>query len=203
MTTEHRGIPRRKPTQERAQETVNAIVLATAHILRTEGIERLTTNRIAVVAGVSIGSVYQYFPNKWAILTLLEDRYSDWIEGSVRGWAAEEPGPSLRDSVRPAIEAMIAMHRVDIPLHRSLSGAAHTVEASKKEVFRHMLRDFLVTEASRLRPLDPELVSRIAVRALEAVIHGTALDEPELLGAPAFAAETTELFVRYVEAAGP
>jgi AcrR family transcriptional regulator len=56
--------PRKTPRQARARATVDAIVLAAAPILRSDGPEALNTNRIAEVAGVSIGSLYQYFPNK-------------------------------------------------------------------------------------------------------------------------------------------
>ena len=60
--------PRKVPTQERARATVDAILMATAHILKTEGFAKASTNRIAQVAGVSIGSLYQYFPNKHTIV---------------------------------------------------------------------------------------------------------------------------------------
>ncbi len=58
--------PRKLPKQERSQATVEAILTATTHILTEEGYNKLTTNRVAELAGVSIGSLYQYFPNKEA-----------------------------------------------------------------------------------------------------------------------------------------
>jgi AcrR family transcriptional regulator len=68
-TRPQRGLkPRKRPTQERSAALVSAVVAAATRILADEGAARLTTNRIAEVAGVSIGSVYQYFPNKDAIV---------------------------------------------------------------------------------------------------------------------------------------
>jgi AcrR family transcriptional regulator len=58
---------RKNPKQGRSKETVEAIFGAVAHILNRDGVEQLTTNRIAEVAGVSIGSLYQYFKNKESI----------------------------------------------------------------------------------------------------------------------------------------
>lgn len=59
--------PRKKPTQERSTATVDAIVEAAIRILRRDGWDGLTTTRVAAVAGVSVGSLYQYFPNRAAI----------------------------------------------------------------------------------------------------------------------------------------
>ena len=191
--------PRKRPTQERAQATVDAIVLAAAHLLKTEGSERLTTNRIAEVAGVSIGSLYQYFPNKHAVVAELRARHTEWFEKTLRSEAARRSSASLREGVRPAIERLIAMHRIDPVLHRALAPGDRALSAEGEREYRAVLRDFLVAKAPQLRPLDPETVSYIAVRALEAVIHATALEAPERLEDPEFTREVTELLVRYVE----
>ncbi len=66
--------PRKAPTQARSIATVEAMVEATARILVAEGPEACTTNRIAEVAGVSIGSLYQYFPSREALLAALVER---------------------------------------------------------------------------------------------------------------------------------
>src|SRR6516225_6686515 len=65
---------RKQPQQARAQETVRAILEATVQILDREGLDAATTTRIAEVAGVSIGSLYQYFSHRDAILNALQDR---------------------------------------------------------------------------------------------------------------------------------
>ncbi len=67
--------PRKEPNQDRAKDTVENIVTATAHILEKDGFEKISTNRIAERAGVSIGSLYQYFPTKESIFSFMMERY--------------------------------------------------------------------------------------------------------------------------------
>src|SRR6185436_592878 len=67
--------PRKRPKQARSQQTVDALLEATARVLGARGFEGATTNEIARVAGVSVGSLYQYFPSKEALVAaLLEQR---------------------------------------------------------------------------------------------------------------------------------
>jgi AcrR family transcriptional regulator len=200
MTQQPAELPRKLPTQDRARSTVDAIIFAAAHILRTEGSERLTTNRIAQIAGVSIGSLYQYFPNKTAVVAELRARHTHWFDEEIRARTGRPHSGSLRDAIRPAIERLIAMHRVDPDLHRVLALSERAVDADDERAYRALVRDFLVAEAPRLRPLDPELASLIVVRALEAIIHRTALEAPAHLDAPVFVSEVVELVARYVEA---
>jgi AcrR family transcriptional regulator len=72
--------PRKAPSQERSKQKVNQILDATKQLLVSDGLEKLTNNHIAKAAGMSVGSLYQYFPNKQAIIYRL---YQDWLE-SVR-----------------------------------------------------------------------------------------------------------------------
>src|SRR4051794_7785660 len=77
MPSQHALKPRRRPSQERSRETVDAIVEAAARVFEGHGYAAGTTNRIAERAGVSVGSLYQYFPNKDAILVALMRRHLD------------------------------------------------------------------------------------------------------------------------------
>ena len=72
MSPKLRTVPRKLPRQDRSRATVDAILEAAARVLVKEGFERTTTNRVAEAAGVSVGSLYQYFPNKEAILFRLQ-----------------------------------------------------------------------------------------------------------------------------------
>ena len=125
---------RRKPKQARAQDTVEIILEATARILRKQGREALNTNYIAECAGISVGTLYQYFPNKEAILVAMGRREIAADEAAVIKAMAESAKADLRpttvglrsttadlrpttakdddaDLVRRAIRALIGRHR--------------------------------------------------------------------------------------------
>jgi len=76
--------PRKRPTQARAHRTVDLILEAAAQILAHEGEEELTTNRIAERAGFSIGTLYQYFPNRESVLDALIERERDSSDRRIR-----------------------------------------------------------------------------------------------------------------------
>src|SRR6202453_5089907 len=101
---------RRRPQQRRARQTVDAVLDAVARILKREGMKAVTTNRIAEVAGVSIGSVYQYFPDKRAIFVALHERHIQEIDRLVEAKLVENATSSLDALMRAVIEAMIDAH---------------------------------------------------------------------------------------------
>jgi AcrR family transcriptional regulator len=110
--------PRRSPQQWRAQRTVEAIRFAASHILRSEGDAAVTTERVARAAGVSIGSLYQYFANKQAIVADVRARHGEWLAAETRAGIERGAGqPTLREAVRASIEHMAALQRFDSPLH--------------------------------------------------------------------------------------
>jgi AcrR family transcriptional regulator len=87
--------PRKAASQERSRVTVDALVEATARVLIKEGHDRAGTNRIAEAAGVSIGSLYQYFPSKEALVAAVIDRHTQEIAQVTRNAlvkAARQPG---------------------------------------------------------------------------------------------------------------
>lgn len=103
--------PRKSPSQVRSQETVEAVLDAAAHTFSEHGFAAATTNSIAEKAGVSIGSLYQYFPNKLAILEALRERHVKrlWEAiGKACDKSHELPWP---DALRPTIEAAIEVNR--------------------------------------------------------------------------------------------
>src|ERR1700690_1873676 len=96
---------RRKPQQRRARETVEAVLDAVVRILKRGGIAAVTTNRVAEVAGVSIGSVYQYFPDKHAIFAALHERHVRQVGRLVETKLMEHATSSLDALVRAVVEA--------------------------------------------------------------------------------------------------
>jgi AcrR family transcriptional regulator len=113
--------PRKAPRQRRSAATVDAILEAAAHILEREGLAALTTNRVAERAGASIGSLYQYFPNKEAILAALIRRERAALAASV---AAALEGPGGFDARLDRLIAAAVAHQLARPaLARALDYA--------------------------------------------------------------------------------
>src|SRR5580693_6112323 len=108
---------RRQPKQRRARETVDAILDAVVRLLKREGFDAVTTNRIAEVAGVSIGSVYQYFPDKRAIFVALHERHIEEIDRIVQARLVENAGAPLETMIRAMVEAMVDAHKPDPALY--------------------------------------------------------------------------------------
>lgn len=106
---EHQGPvpPRKKPSQARARRTVDLILEAAAQILASQGDEALTTNRIAERAGFSIGTLYQYFPNRDAILDALIERERESSEKRIRGALAQVERGEIAETVREIVRILI------------------------------------------------------------------------------------------------
>lgn len=102
-TSAERISARKEPTQERAAATRDAILQAAARILSAEGLSAFNTNRVAEVAGVSIGSLYQYYPNKAALLAALSEQHTASLVQLIEACVARTEGAKLE----PAVDALI------------------------------------------------------------------------------------------------
>ncbi|MBY5971206.1 TetR/AcrR family transcriptional regulator [Ferrimonas balearica] len=95
---------RKTPVQTRSRVTVDAIFEATIQVLLREGMRALTTTRVAERAGVSVGTMYQYFPNKQALVYALNERYLDALAGRIEATCAEMRGAPLAEMVEALID---------------------------------------------------------------------------------------------------
>src|SRR4051794_25032294 len=105
--------PRKVASQERSRATVDALVEATARILVKEGFDKASTNRIADKAGVSVGSLYQYFPSKEALVAAVIERHQGQIIQTVGGELAQVLDAPLEAAVRGLVAVAVKAHRVD------------------------------------------------------------------------------------------
>ncbi|MFA5964584.1 MAG: TetR/AcrR family transcriptional regulator [Sphingomonas sp.] len=109
---EKSGVERRKrPKQDRAVMTAEAIMQATHKIIITEGYKSATTNRIAEVAGVSVGSLYQYFPNKQAIVRTLIQETVTRSASRVRSQLRELMDVPLEPALRQVMEMLVEIYK--------------------------------------------------------------------------------------------
>ena len=186
---------KKQPKQARSQEMVEILLQATARIFRREGRKHLTTNRVAEVAGVSVGSLYQYFPNKESLAETVRERYDAQLrERTDRAFETLGPLP-LRESLHAFVRFGIDIHREDPQLHNELSPEiSETVHLRAME----MVRAGLEAHRDEIRRPDPEIAAYVAVEAMESLIHNTALRAPERLDDPRFFDEICDLMERYL-----
>ncbi|WP_218569777.1 TetR/AcrR family transcriptional regulator [Pseudomonas sp. Hp2] len=114
------AIRRRKPLQERSQQKVSLILEATMRLLDRGDIESLTTNAIAERAGVSIGTLYQYFDGKQAVLDVLIDREIGGLSERVLSIVQQTPGQSVADRMRMIVAAVADTYGGRRRVHRML-----------------------------------------------------------------------------------
>jgi AcrR family transcriptional regulator len=195
--------PRKAPQQQRAQATVEALMTATARILVQEGYDRASTNRIAEAAGISIGSLYQYFPNKEALVAeLVERMLSEEFAVLSQALPALRGGP-LKSAVRELLEALIRIHVREPELRRIILEQVPRVGRLEKMLDRQsqiaqIVRDHLGERGAEIRPRNLEMTAFILVHAVEAVIHSAVSKHPEYIARREFVDEVSELVLRYL-----
>jgi AcrR family transcriptional regulator len=108
--------PRKTPVQTRAAATVEAISEATIQVLLKDGVTRLTTTRVAERAGVSVGTLYQYYPNKQALLFAVLAEHLDNVASTVEAACAQACHQPLADMIKTVVEAFVdaKMARIDV-----------------------------------------------------------------------------------------
>lgn len=109
--------PRKRPGQKRSRQTVEAIVEAAARILTEEGYGCLTTNKVADLAGVSIGSLYQYFENKESLVYAVYERHQQRVREVMVGEFDVSINLAKYEGIRQLITAVIRAHTVEPQLH--------------------------------------------------------------------------------------
>lgn len=198
--------PRKHASQERSRATVDALIEATARILVREGFDKASTNRIAEVAGVGVGSLYQYYPGKEALVAAVIDRHNREIMQVVRGAAAEVASQPVEKAVRRLVAVAIEAHRIDPRLHRVLAeqlprtGRLADVETFNREAHA-LFRAYLEGHRDELRIVDLDLAAFVCVTSIEALTHTAVLHRSELLTDEAVETlvdEVTRLVVGYL-----
>ena len=194
---------RRAPRQERSRVTVEAILEASAQIICEHGYEKASTNRIAKRAGVSIGTLYQYFPNKEALIARLIDRHTDELMSLIGRQLLALVGVPLEEAVRQLIYTMLEAHRVNPELHRACAEQVHHVGMAEqvRDVTRRsaaLVRAYLEQHRAMLRVDDLDMATFMIVTCVEAVTQNAVLSRPDYLGDDALVEHTTALVLRYL-----
>jgi AcrR family transcriptional regulator len=159
--------PRREPRQQRSRQTVDAVLDAVTLVLKRHGPDAVTTNRITETAGVSIGSLYQYFPDKQAIYSALHQRHVDEVRRVIDGALAEHASGSLQDFARVLVNGLADVHTADPELHRLVTALVPEGPAG----FRAALSE---TFEQVIAPTDDEKRRMLFVlpNLIESLVHG-------------------------------
>lgn len=184
---------RKRPMQARAQHTVETIFEATAQVLDEEGEAALTTNRIAKKAGFSIGTLYQYFPTKEAILLALiareRRRVMDELNERLARAAAEGADPErvIRERLRVLIEAFGAGGRFKRSMIRLAWQLDHheNIMQALREAAEHIAVAMSRLDSSAIRPPNAATVF-VLTRAVMGTLRSAALEDSPLLGTQDF-----------------
>ncbi|MFZ0270744.1 MAG: TetR/AcrR family transcriptional regulator [Acidobacteriaceae bacterium] len=123
--------PRKSPVQARSAASVDALLEATIQILLHGGKERLTTTKVALRAGVSVGSLYQYFPNKSALLQAALRRHLDEVTEAMERVCEEQRGAPLQSMGTALINAFLQAKMRDAKTSAALYSVSSDVDVAK------------------------------------------------------------------------
>jgi len=193
---------RRRPRQRRARQTVEAVLDAVGQVVKRHGVGGVTTNRIATAAGVSIGSVYQYFPDKHAIFAALHQRHVDEIGGLIERILVEHASSSLEAFVRALLEALVEAHGTDPELHTVMATAVAHGPDGARDLEVRLRATFKLAITSRALdervPRDLDRMLFVLPHLVEALAHGAACRRPPRLSLAAAKDEAVRAILAYL-----
>lgn len=195
---------RKKPQQARAQQTVNAIIEATIQVLEREGPEAATTTRIAEVAGVSVGTLYQYFSHRDAIIDAVQEREFSKAIALTQEILSEGNLPkSPREVVEACINGMLELHAGKPGVHRVL--AMEGLRATKADRLQSfdlrvigVVRHFLSATGASVRRKNVDAAAFIAFQCVRAVMLASLLETSPGLNNATMVEELVDLLMRYL-----
>jgi len=202
--------PRKQPRQRRSRETVAALLDAATQVFARDGFASATTARIAARAGVSVGSLYQFFPNKESLLVALGQRHMELIHARMERAldAAALEGLTLEELVRGLVTAMLELHRAEPVLHRLLflevPRKPFLTEAKLAGERALLLRlERLLDRHAEVGVRDAHVAAAFVGQVVETLTHWYVLEAPEpVADGAAFLDEVTALVCAYL-ASGP
>ncbi len=197
--------PRKSASQERSRLTVDALLEATARILVKQGYDRASTNRIAALAGVSVGSLYQYFPSKESLVAAVVARHNQEMLDVLRTALEEVASQPLPVALRKLVAATIDAHQVDPALHRIFAeqvprmGQLAEIEGLQRETAA-LIRSYLEARRAELAIADLETATFICVSTVETLAHEYVIRHPRATAAQqdAFVVEVTRMVLGYL-----
>jgi AcrR family transcriptional regulator len=205
MAAKRRIEPRRRPVQARSQATVEAIMQAAAYILVRDGWAALTTNRIAERAGVNIASLYQFFPNKEAIVIELERRHGERTDAAMMASLARPRGPDLESTLRALVSAYVAAQAIEPALQRVFTEEVPRLRGRRPSTAGERCAAdvaIFLGECGVVSP-QPALAGWMLATICEAVVYRGVLERQADVRSGALVDELVGLLARYLRRGAP
>ena len=195
--------PRKMPAQQRAKFTVKIIKEAAAHVLVAQGYKKFTTNKVAERAGVSIGSIYQYFPRKESLIAAIKQDHFIELRALMLDAYQITQDKSLEEVTRQFVLATIKGHMVAPDLHRVLSHELPELQVKEDDnrdgSIRLLVQQLFEQRKTELREdINIPLAAKMITKTIEHLVHEAVLFEPELFQLGDFSEELVHFIMAYI-----
>jgi AcrR family transcriptional regulator len=199
-----RAKARKTPQQERSRQTVESVLEAAAQVFARLGYANTTTNHIAARAGVSIGSLYQYFPSKDSILLALAERHLERTFAAAMQEVGDKRNAPVPELLRALVDALVQAHQAEPRLHRVIFEEARLDASFRRRLddlegkAMQIARELIEERCAELAIDNPGIASLLVVQILEAVTHSMVVRHPDVLRTSEFREELVTLLVAYL-----
>jgi len=191
----HAATPRKVPKQARSTQLVADILVAAIRVLEREGASRFTTIRVAETAGVSVGSLYQYFPNKQAILFRLQ--VDEWQRtGSTMGALLGDPATPPEERLGAMIHQFF---QSEAALHAAAPSCVEVPESrAGRELSKAIVQSFIVETAPLASPRQRRFAGELLFTTITAVGKQLAQQHPDAAEVARWSDEITQMLIGYL-----
>ncbi len=189
---------KKRPKQARSRFTVEALLEAAARVLEQEGYDRASTNRIAEVAGVNIASLYQYFPNKDALIGALIDRHLASVQSETAAMLEDFRKAPIEQAIRFAVQAHLSLHRANPSFHRALLQEVPRVERlnpviALRRTMVELLAAVLEARKKEIDVVDLQQAAFILVQLVDGLTQAAILERPDYVADETYVDEIVRL----------
>lgn len=194
---------RRRPKRRTGHEIIEAVLEASEGILAEDGLAGFTTNRLAGRAGVSVGSIYQYFESKRGVIAELARRLERRALSLALERVGAEPDADVPTIISTFVGVLIEGGMGDQRMRRALllevpRGWIEEESAKVDDAVEATIRGLIEARPDAVRQGDADIMAFIAHHAVEAVVEAAVLRRPDLVERPEFRDELEHLIARYV-----
>jgi AcrR family transcriptional regulator len=193
--------PRKQPVQARSSVTLDILHVAAIQVLKSEGLDGCTTTRVAERAGVSVGSLYQYYPNRDALLAGVLNRHLEEVTDAIENVCREHEGKGLDELGRRLVSAFLAVKFADPAAAKVLyevageRGGPQKVARAQQQITGAIAHALETASDGRLG--QPHLISGIAFNAIVGPVHAVLEGNMPETALPLLEAELTRLVGSY------